>query len=113
MVRKERHGLAKSGGLVARMVEIGLEHDEEVMERRLERLSTLIYHIDQILGLDPAPPDFAAEKKERDERAHDKIALEIIDKKLSRGAMDGFDFLAALARLAQSGKIVKKSRGGW
>lgn len=100
-------------GLVARMVEVGLEHDIEVGERYLEKLTDVLYHIDLLMGLDPAPPDHAAERKDRQQRAHDKIALDIIDKKLPYSALDNFDFLEALKRLVQSGKVVKKSRRGW
>lgn len=112
MARKPRHGLAGCG-LVSRMVEIGLEHDIEVGEKYLEDLSDVIYRIDLLMGLDPAPPDHAAERQDRQNRAHDKIAMEIIDKQLPFSALDNFDFLEALKRLAQSGRIVKKSRGGW
>lgn len=56
--------------------------------------------------------DYEAERQARQNRVVDEMALGIIDKVYPMSYLDNFEFIEALKRLAQSGRITRK-KNGW
>ena len=56
--------------------------------------------------------DYETEKRDRQNRVSDGIALGIIDKVYPMNYLDNFDFIESLKRLATSGQI-KRIKAGW
>lgn len=78
------------------------------IERWSSRAEDVLRECAEFLG-----EDYEAERQERNNRRIDKMVLAIIGKIYPMNYLDNFDYLAGLQRLAISGQIKKKARGGW
>ena len=57
--------------------------------------------------------DLEAERQGLQDRIDDRITLGIIDGCYKMGSIENFRYLESVKRLAMSGQIIRKKRGGW